>query len=392
MNVRELKALGVDVNFEKENIHTLTAEGEMLLSLIAAVAENESVTMSENVQWGLRRKYEAGSVKSIPLGKCLGYRKDKHGNLDIVEEEAVIVRRIYQSFLDGMSITEIAADLESEGIRSDQGNTVWSLSSIRKILRNELNKGDFLFQKTYNQDPLTKKRIKNRGELPKYYLEGSHQGIVDPEIWACVQQEIQKQEAYCKAHNITRYHHHNEENPLSSRITCATCGSTFMLLRSKRTGDEGRAYWRCSNFLGKRGKPIEGRTFTPLPRPLTSKVPESSPRRYYREKKRKLPSPRQMLCTDIQVPAKKADKAFMRAWNLIIGHGLRYAASYREMARDGKDELTRYRAGEMARLMEERGRSKEFDYDLSLRVLDHIEVTADGKLAVIFLTGTRVTV
>lgn len=99
-----------------------------------------------------------------------------------------------------------------------------------------------------------------------------------------------------------------------------------------------------------------------------------------------------MLCTDIHVQAKDADKTFMRAWNLLVGHRMRYAASYWEMARDGKDALARYRAGEMARLLEECGRIREFDYDLSRKVLDHIEVTADGKLAVIFLTGTRVTV
>lgn len=99
-----------------------------------------------------------------------------------------------------------------------------------------------------------------------------------------------------------------------------------------------------------------------------------------------------MLCTDIQITAKNANKAFMRAWNLLVGHRMRYAASYREMARDGKDALVRYRAGEMARLLEERGKLREFDYDLSRKVLDHIEVTADGKLAVIFLTRTRVTV
>ena len=138
--------------------------------------------------------------------------------------------------------------------------------------------------------------------------------------------------------------------------------------------------------------PVEGRTFTPPPRPLTSKAPDSSQRRYYRQKKRKLPAPRHMLCTDILVKAKDADKAFMRAWNLLVGHRMRYAASYREMAKDGKDALVRYRAAEMARLLEERGRIGEFDYDLSRKVLDHIEVTIDGKLAVIFHTGTRVTV
>jgi hypothetical protein len=104
-----------------------------------------------------------------------------------------------------------------------------------------------------------------------------------------------------------------------------------------------------------------------------------------------LPAPRQMLCIDIRVRAEEAVKAFMRAWNFLVSHGLRYAASFREMARDGNDELVRYRAREMVRLLE-RGRIREFDYELMLRVVSHIEVTPVGKLAVIFLTGTRVTV
>ena len=163
-----------------------------------------------------------------------------------------------------------------------------------------------------------------------------------------------------------------------------------MLLRSKLAGDTGRAYWRCSSFRGERGLPIEGRTFTPPPMALTSKVPDSKHVRWYREKRRKLPAPRQMLCTDIQVPAEEADKAFMRAWNFLVSHGLRYGSSFREMARDGKDELVRYRAREMGRLLD-RGRIREFDYELMLRVVSHVEVREDGRLAVIFLTGTRVT-
>ena len=392
VSVRELKALGIDVYFEKENTHSLSSQGELLLSLIAAVAENESFQMSENIKWGLRRKYETGSVKSVMLGKCLGYRKDEEGQIVIVEEEAAIVRRIYKEFLDGQSLTAIALGLEGDSIRTDQGNIVWSVSTLQRILRNELTKGDVLFQKTYNLDPLTKKRVKNKGELPMYYLEGSHPGIIDRETWECVRLVLERQKAYCRVHHITVYYQHSEENPLSGRITCSVCGSTFMLLRSKRVGDTGRAYWRCSSFLGKRGIPVEGRIFTPPPRPLTSKVPDSSQRRYYRGKKRKLPEPRQMLCTDIQVPAEEADKAFMRAWNFLVSHGLRYAASFREMARDGKDELVRYRAREMVRLLGEKGRIREFDYDLMNQVLDHVEVTVVGRLAVIFLTGTRVTV
>ena len=99
-----------------------------------------------------------------------------------------------------------------------------------------------------------------------------------------------------------------------------------------------------------------------------------------------------MLCTDIQVPAEQADKAFMRAWNFLVSYGMRYTTSFREIARDGQDELVRYRARELGSLMQERGRIREFDYELMNKVLDHIEVTTEGKLAVVFLTGTRVTV
>jgi len=391
VSVRELRALGIDVLFEKENLHSLGGEGELLLTLIAAMAESESIQMSENIKWGLRRKYETGSVKSVMLGKCLGYRKDEEGQIVIVEEEASIVRRIYKEFLDGRSVTRIAEELERDEILTDQGNNVWSLSTIRKILRNELTKGDMLFQKTYNLDPLTKKRAKNKGELPMYYLEGSHPGIIDRETWECVRLELERQKAYCREHHITVYYQHSEENPLSARITCSICGSTFMLLRSKLVDDTGRAYWRCSSFRGKRGLPIEGKTFTPSPMPLRLKgaVPRCVMVR--REKERKLPVPRQMLCTDIQIPAEEADKAFMRAWNFLVSHGLRYAASFREMAKDGKDELIRYRAREMGRLLD-RGRIREVDYSLMNQVLDHVEVTGVGRLAVIFLTGTRVTV
>lgn len=391
VSVRELQALGVDVLFEKENIHSLGSGSELLLTLIAAVAESESFQMSENIKWGFRRKFETGSVKSLSIGKCLGYRKDEDGSIVVVEEEAVIVRRIYREFLDGLSPTRIAEGLEKDCVRTDQGNEIWSVSTISRILRNELVKGDILFQKTYVLDPLTQKRMKNKGELPKYYLEGSHQGIVDRDTWACVQLELERQDAFCQEHHFWRYHHHTEENSLSSRITCSVCGSTYIMLRPKKEENKAQAYWRCRSFLGEHGKPIEGKTFTPPPMPLRNKGPVSRDTARQREKRRKLPIPRQMVCTDIQVPAEDADKAFMRAWNFLVSHGLRYASSFREMVREGENELIRYRARKMILLLD-RGRIRKLDYGLMNKVLDHIEVTAEGKLAVIFLTGTRVTV
>lgn len=164
--LRELKSLNVDVFFEKEQIHSLTSQGEVLISLISAVAQTESLALSENIKWGIRRKYERGLIKSIPSGKFLGYDKDQDGNLVINEAQAAIVRRIYQEFLVGYGTFQIAKRLTAEKVPTAYGGKEWCASHIKKVLTNEKIKGDTRFQKTYNADYLTKKRVKNRGELP----------------------------------------------------------------------------------------------------------------------------------------------------------------------------------------------------------------------------------
>jgi site-specific DNA recombinase len=163
-----------------------------------------------------------------------------------------------------------------------------------------------------------------------------------------------------------------------------------MLLKSKRVGAENRKYWRCSSFRGKYGTEIAGQTFTPPPMALWSKDTDSRAA-HYRAKHRKLPAERQMFCTDIQIPAEAPEKAFVKAWNLIISHRLRYVASFQRTATISPDILMHYRADEMILLLSEVGRIETFDYELSLKILDHIEGTPDGKLAVIFLTGTKIT-
>lgn len=387
--VRMLKEKGVEIHFEKENIHTTDSEGELLLTLISAVVQNESLSQSENVKWGIRRKYETGSLSSVPCGKLLGYNK-VDGTLVINEAEAEIVRRIYRKFLDGFSYSQIAKGLEADGILSEQGNTVWQISSIHRILRNEKFKGDTLFQKTYNIDYLTKKRAKNNGELHKYYAENSHPAIIDKYTWECVRLELLRQEQYCETHHIFRYHNSSKEHPLSARIICATCGRTYMILESKRVGEEGRKYWRCSSFRGKNGTPVEGRTFTPKPMALWSKDSDSRHSRY-RAKHRKLPQERQMFCTDIEIPAGRPEQVFVKAWNQLISQRLRYTASFTRIASTSDDPLLQYRAKEIAALVDEGKKLTEFDYELSLKTLDHIEVTPNNKLRVVFLTGTIIT-
>ena len=162
--VRTLKELGIGVVFEKENTDTLDSKGEVLLTILSSLAQDESRSISENSTWEIRRKFEQGKV-IVNHNKFLGYDKDKDkdGNLIIDEEQAKIVRRIYKDFLDGKGANRIARELEEEGVKE------WN--------------GDALLQKTYTVDFLTKKKVKNTGQVPQYYVEESHPAIIDKEMW-----------------------------------------------------------------------------------------------------------------------------------------------------------------------------------------------------------------
>lgn len=382
-SLRELKSLNVDVFFEKENIHSLTSQGEVMISLISAVAQTESLALSENVKWGIRRKYERGHVQSIPSGKFLGYDKDEDGNLVINEEQAAIVRRIYQEFLDGYGTFQIARRLTAENVPTAHGGKEWCASHILKVLTNEKMKGDTRCQKTYNADYLTKRRVKNKGDLPQYYYEDTHPAIIDKETWELVQLELERQKRYCQDHHISTYHRSNEKHPLSAKIICSTCGCTYMLLGSKRKGEEEKKYWRCSSFRGKRGAEIEGLTFTPPPRytkPVTDKYSR------YRAKHRKLPQERQMLCTDIRIPAGEPERAFIKAWNQLVDNKEIYLPEWQKIVK-GEDLLKAYRARELIGLVEQVGYVDVLPYDLMLRTLDYIIVGIDGGVEIVFLKG-----
>ncbi|TCT15990.1 DNA invertase Pin-like site-specific DNA recombinase [Natranaerovirga pectinivora] len=183
--VRTLKELGIGVLFEKENINTLDSKGEVLLTILSSLAQDESRSISENSTWGIRRKFEQGKV-IVNHKKFLGYDKDEDGNLVINEKQAKIVKRIYKDFLNGKGANRIAKELEEERIQNWNGTTKWYVSSIRKMLTNEKYKGDAILQKTYTVDFLTKKRVENKGEVPMYYVEESHPAIIDKEMWETV--------------------------------------------------------------------------------------------------------------------------------------------------------------------------------------------------------------
>lgn len=190
-NVRELKARGVEVFFEKENLRTFDPKCEMLLTIMSSLAQEESRSISENIRWGKRKSMQDGKV-SLPYSCFLGYKKGTDGKLEIVEREAKVVRKIYRMFLSGKTASFIAKYLTKHNIPTPRKKKNWTATAVKNILRNEKYKGDALLQKTYTEDYLTKRRRKNNGELPQYYVKNSHPAIIPPKIFDEVQRRLRK--------------------------------------------------------------------------------------------------------------------------------------------------------------------------------------------------------
>ncbi|MEG1884579.1 MAG: recombinase family protein, partial [Clostridia bacterium] len=176
VTIRKLKENGIECFFEKENIYTFDNKGELLITIMSSIAQEESRSISENVTWGQRKRFADGKV-SMPYKNFLGYCKGPDGLPQIVEKEAAAVRSIYLMFLEGHAPTYIAKKLTDKGIPTPSGKTIWSCSSVESILTNEKYKGDALLQKKFTVDFLTKKQKINKGEVPQYYVTDSHEGI-----------------------------------------------------------------------------------------------------------------------------------------------------------------------------------------------------------------------
>lgn len=236
--VRLLKEKGVEVYFEKENIYTLDSKGELLITIMSSLAQEESRSMSENVTWGVRKRFADGKV-SMPYKVFLGYRKGADGVPEIDEEQAKIVRRIYRMFLEGKTYTSIAKTLTDESVPTPAGRRKWSSTTVRSILTNEKYKGDALQQKTFCTDFLTKKKKVNEGEVPQYYVENSHPGIIDKEIFDWVQQEIAEREKEGK--------HPSGIDTFSNKLYCACCGSMFGSKVWHSNDKYRKVIWRCNS-------------------------------------------------------------------------------------------------------------------------------------------------
>ena len=252
--VRMLKDLGVEVYFEKENIRTLDSKGEVLLSILSSLAQDESRSISENSTWGIRRRFEQGKLQ-INHVKFLGYDKDRDGNLIINEKQAKVVQRIFTEYLNGKGANRIARDLEADGVLNWNGKPKWYEGSIRKMLYNEKYRGDALLQKSYTVDFLSKKRAKNTGQVPQYLVEDSHPAIIDKETWESVQLEMERRKKYAEEHGIQKLEHATKDNPFAGRVICGNCGHVFGRKVWNSTDERlRRIIWRCNGKYPAKGE------------------------------------------------------------------------------------------------------------------------------------------
>ncbi len=242
---RELRELNIAVQFEKENINTMDAAGEVMLTIMAAMAQQESESLSQNVRLGLKFRNEQGKV-TVNHNWFLGYTKDEDGNLIIDEEQAAVVRRIYRSFLYGMSLKQIKRALEKDGIKNGAGHLTWYESNIRQILTNEKYIGDALLQKTWTYSVLDKKRRKNDSDVPQYYVSDNHEPIISKETFAAVQAEIARRANLLGENGRKRVY--SGRYAYSGILFCGTCGDVMTRLVWNSHGKK-KPVWRCASRI-----------------------------------------------------------------------------------------------------------------------------------------------
>lgn len=346
--VRELKSLGIGVTFEKENIDTLDAKGEVLLTILSSLAQDESRNISENSTWGIRKRFEIGQHK-MSTKRFLGYDADENGKLVVNKKQAKVVERIFMEFLWGKTTDYIKRIFEREGVVNWDGGTNWQSTTISSMLENEKFKGDTLLQKSYTTDFLTKKRVQNEGEIQQYYIEDDHDAIIEPWIWECVQLEMKRRERYLEEHNITRFSQNTEVNPFSSKIICGECNKAFAR-KGWRTPSGDRKVWQC----GERYK-VKG-------------VLGCGNRHIYED-------------TLIEI--------YLMAWNRVLECRERLVAEWEEKMQGG-DLLAKFRAMDFMEIMKSAQSLQGLDIDLMLRTVDHMKVYENGMVVTVFLDGTEI--
>ena len=248
--IRALKGMGIGIIFEKENINTLETDTELIITFMSAFAQSESESISANVRWGKRQAMKEGKA-SVNFKKLYGYYLDDEGNPQVNSDQAEAIRSIYDQYLQGASLRMIKLSLEGKAVPNPAGGAKLDISQIRSILGNEKYCGDVLMQKTFTQDCINKKVIKNTGQLPMYLIQNNHPAIVSREIYQAVQAEKTRRSASAspsKKMSSTGRSCYASKFALSERLVCGECGTLYRRCTWKRNG-KTRIVWRCVSRL-----------------------------------------------------------------------------------------------------------------------------------------------
>ena len=235
--IRKLKDAGCECFFEKENIYTFDGKGELLLTIMSSLAQEESRSISENITWGQRKRFADGKV-SMPYKHFLGYEKGPDGTPKVVPEQAKIVQYIFDLFMRGLTTYGVAQQLTSEGIPTPAGKAKWVATTVESILTNEKYKGDARLQKRFTVDFLQKKLKVNEGEVPQYYVERSHEAIISPELFDRVQEEMERRKKLGRKYR--------SGSLFSCRLVCGDCGEFFGPKVWNSTSKYRRTIWQCN--------------------------------------------------------------------------------------------------------------------------------------------------
>ncbi|MBO4941613.1 MAG: recombinase family protein [Clostridia bacterium] len=245
---RKLRDKGIGIFFEKENLNTLHYTSESLLAIFSSLAQAESESMSENIKMGREYRYKKGGC-CYNMGKVFGFNQDSDGIVTINEEQAIVVRLMYEGYLNGMSIGEIIKDLRERKILSPTGKEEWSPGTVERILSSEKYKGDFLARKTFTVDPISKKKKKNTGQVTQYLITNHHPAIIEPEMFDMVQSEMTRRGCIKKNDKKKHYGKYSGKFPFNNLIICGDCGAKYRRTMWVEKNGDKKYVWRCVNRI-----------------------------------------------------------------------------------------------------------------------------------------------
>lgn len=245
---RKLRDKDIGIFFEKENLNTLHYTSESLLAIFSSLAQAESESMSENIKMGREFKYKNGEC-CYNMGKVFGFNQDSDGIVTINEEQAMVVKHMYEGYLNGMSIGGIIKDLQERKIPSPTGKEKWSPGTVERILSSEKYKGDFLTRKTFTVDPISKKKKKNTGQVSQYLITNHHPAIIEPEMFDMVQSEMARRGCIKKNDKKKHYGKYSGKFPFNNLIICGDCGAKYRRTMWVEKNGDKKHVWRCVNRI-----------------------------------------------------------------------------------------------------------------------------------------------